>query len=146
VRGLQCDTCGFQTIDSKQSAAFTRLVSDAYRQAHQLLTGAEIRRRRKRLGMSQQEFSKHLGVGIASVKRWEAGQVQDRAMDNLIRLRTDRDSARENLEQIDYLSIIGEYFFSSTVQFNQQSGPIPQGGDSVEGLEELYDDTGVLAA
>jgi hypothetical protein len=96
--------------------------------------------------MSQQEYSNYLGVGVASVKRWEAGQVQDRAMDNLIRLKTDRNSARENLEQIENLSIIGEYFYSATVQFNQYSAPIHQGGDLVEGLEELYDDTGVLAA
>jgi HTH-type transcriptional regulator/antitoxin MqsA len=99
--GLRCDRCGFVTIDSKQSARFTQLVSDAYRKAHDLLTGAEIRAARDRLGMSQRDFSDYLGVGNASVQRWEAGQVQDKAMDGLIRLKTDPDAARRNLKQLE---------------------------------------------
>jgi putative zinc finger/helix-turn-helix YgiT family protein len=95
--GLKCDRCGFQTIDSVQSADFTRLISDEYRRAHGLLTSDEIRSRRARLGMSQQRFSEYLGAGVASVKRWELGQIQDRAMDEPIRLKTDLEAARESL-------------------------------------------------
>src|SRR5258708_10367555 len=80
MEGLRCDACGFITSDSKQSARFTQLISDAYRKAHGLLTGAEIRSHRDQLGMSQRAFSDYLGVGSASVQRWEAGQVQDKAM------------------------------------------------------------------
>lgn len=101
VSGLRCDECGFQTVDSEQSAQFTKAISDAYRAAHGLLTGKEIRARRARLKMTQQEFADYLGTGVASVKRWEAGQVQERAMDQLIRLKTDADSARENLRKLE---------------------------------------------
>src|ERR1022692_259899 len=100
VSGLRCHECGFETVDSEQSAEFTKAVSDAYRVAHGLLTGRKIRIRRSRLGMSQQQFADYLGTGVASVKRWESGQIQDRAMDQLIRLKTDADSARENLRKL----------------------------------------------
>jgi HTH-type transcriptional regulator/antitoxin MqsA len=99
--GLKCQECGFQTVDSEQSAEFTRLISDAYRTAHGRLTGKEIRARRTQLGMSQMQFGEYLGTGPASVKRWELGQVQDRAMDELIRLKTDPGAARENLKTIE---------------------------------------------
>src|SRR5580692_4030542 len=67
--GLKCSHCGFETIDSEQSAEFTQLISDEYRKAHGLLTGEEIRSHRNQLGMSQQRFSEYLGTGVASVKR-----------------------------------------------------------------------------
>jgi putative zinc finger/helix-turn-helix YgiT family protein len=99
--GLKCPKCGFETIDSEQSSQFTRLVSDKFRAAHGLLTGAEIKAHRSLLGMSQQEFADHLSTGVASVKRWEAGQIQERAMDQLIRLKTDPDAARRNLRDLE---------------------------------------------
>ena len=55
----------------------------------------EIRARRMQLGMSQTQFGEYLGTGPASVKRWELGQVQDKAMDELIRLKTDPEAARQ---------------------------------------------------
>lgn len=100
MEGFRCARCAFSTIDNDHSSEFTRLVSDAYREKHGLLTGAEIRARRLRLEMSQQDFATYLGPGIASVKRWEAGQVQERAMDELIRLKTDPDKAKRNFEEL----------------------------------------------
>jgi putative zinc finger/helix-turn-helix YgiT family protein len=98
--GYRCDICGFRTIDSEQSQEFTRRLSDAYRTANKLLTGAEIRERRMALGMTQQQFATYLGVGVASVRRWELGQIQDRAMDNLIRVMTDVGAALSNLHSV----------------------------------------------
>ena len=102
VHGLECSSCGFQTIDNSQSGEFTKALSDAYRAAHGFLTGAEIKERRHDwLNMSHQAFARHLGVGVASTKRWENGQVQDRAMDNLIRLKTDPQAARDSLKDLE---------------------------------------------
>jgi putative zinc finger/helix-turn-helix YgiT family protein len=101
VSGFACTSCGYKTIDNNQSAEFTKAVSDAYKAAHDLLTGAELRECRRVLGMSQQEFADYLGVGAASVKRWESGQIQDRAMDKLIRLKTDPEAARSNLRTLE---------------------------------------------
>jgi HTH-type transcriptional regulator / antitoxin MqsA len=89
VEGMHCDNCGYETVSNRQSGEFTKAISDAYRTKHGLLTGVEIKAKRAALSMSQIDFAAYLGVGPASVKRWESGQVQDRAMDSLIRLKTD---------------------------------------------------------
>jgi transcriptional regulator with XRE-family HTH domain len=68
---------------------FGRLLSDKYRSAHGLLTSEEIRARRRQLGLSQQQFAQHLGVGVASVKRWEMGKIQEARSDVDIRSKTD---------------------------------------------------------
>jgi hypothetical protein len=58
--------------------------------------------------MSQGAFSEYLGTGVASVKRWETGKIQDRAMDELIRLKTDAKAARENFRALERLVIASE--------------------------------------
>lgn len=77
MMGLECPRCGYKTIEGPDMPEYGRLLADHYRNAHRLLTSEEIRERRKRLDMSQQEFARFLGVGIASVKRWEMGKIQD---------------------------------------------------------------------
>lgn len=120
VPGLKCGWCGYSTIDNRHSGDFSRAISDAYRRAHGLLSGTEIRMRRSEwLQMSQQDFADYLGVGIASVKRWESGQVQDRAMDELIRLKTDPVAARNNLHALE-VQKVPEEFILSTVKFGDQ--------------------------
>lgn len=39
------------------------------------MTGAELRRRRRRLGLTQAEFAARLGTSPNTVYRWEAGLV-----------------------------------------------------------------------
>ena len=120
VPGLLCSSCGYKTIDNSQSGEFTKAVSDAYRKAHGFLTGAEIRERRSKwLKMSQQGFALYLGrVGVASVKRWESGQIQDRAMDELIRLKTDPVAARSNLRALE--SQVPEEHIVSSIKIGNQ--------------------------
>src|SRR5215471_3983781 len=112
VPGLICNSCGFKTIDNSQSGEFTKAISDAFRRAHSLLNGAEIRERRLALKMSQQAFAEYLGTGRISVTRWESGQVQERAMDELIRLKTDPQAARNNLKALE-LQVPEEYVAST---------------------------------
>lgn len=87
--GFSCPECGFRAVDMNRMAEYGRSVSDAYRRSESLLTSDEIRSAREQLAMSQGAFADYLGVGIASVKRWELGQVQERSMDKLLRLMTD---------------------------------------------------------
>lgn len=101
VEATVCDRCGFQVLTEEQSAAYTVKISDAYREQHGLLTSAELKRIRKRLRMNQKEFAEYLGVGIASVKRWEAGLIQDAAMNELVRLKTDLQVARRNVRELE---------------------------------------------
>jgi len=97
---MVCSRCGFQVLSEEQSTAYTLALTDRYRAQHGLLTSAELRSARGRLGMTQMAFAKFLRVGVASVKRWELGLIQDEAMDELIRLKTDPDRARANATEV----------------------------------------------
>ncbi len=110
--GLRCAICGFETVDGDQSADFTRLISDAYRREKGLLTSDEIRGARKRLGMTQSEFADYVHVGVASVKRWESGQIQDKAMDRLLRLSIEPRFAKLNAELVAQRSVDRGWGFS----------------------------------
>lgn len=100
MEGLVCPRCGWKTVAGKDMADYMRRLADAYRAAHLLLTSEEIRQRRSRLGMNQEEFARYLGVGVASVRRWEMGKVQDVSSNELIKLRTDEADARLNLDRV----------------------------------------------
>jgi putative zinc finger/helix-turn-helix YgiT family protein len=103
---LICPNCGFKTIPTAKMGEFALRVTDAYREKHGLLTSHQIKNRRLGLGMSQQKFAKYLGVGSSSVKRWELGWIQDKAMNDLMLLRTDPRAAQANL--VEVLSRLGK--------------------------------------
>jgi len=96
TEAMVCPECGYKTLHANQLDAYYKQVADAYRKKHGRLTSDQIRAARMSMSMSQHEFAKHLGVGEASVKRWELGKVQDEAMDQLIRLKTDYLYADQN--------------------------------------------------
>lgn len=80
-----CPKCGIEVDDIALAAENQRKISDAYRKAANLLTGDEIVRGRKKLKWSQDQLAKAMNVGIASVKRWETGQIQTKPMDDILR-------------------------------------------------------------
>lgn len=80
-----CPKCGIEVDDIALAAENQRKISDAYRKAANLLTGHEIVRGRKKLKWSQEQLAKAMNVGIASVKRWETGQIQTKPMDDILR-------------------------------------------------------------
>lgn len=84
---LACAKCGWVTVDLKQADELRKRTADAYRKKHALLTSDEIRALRKLIGMNQRDFARFLGVGEASVKRWETWLVQENSSDQLIRMK-----------------------------------------------------------
>jgi putative zinc finger/helix-turn-helix YgiT family protein len=98
---LVCNKCGHVALEGEDAPEYMRRGADAYRKAHGLLTGSEIQARRHVLKMNQRQFAAYLGVGEASVKRWELGQIQDAAMNELIVLKTDPAAAQRNLAEIN---------------------------------------------
>ena len=82
TQALVCGECGHVAMEGADTSDFMRRLADAYRRAHNLLTSEEIRRIRG--GLSQQRFAMALGVGIASVKRWELGLVQEERNNSLM--------------------------------------------------------------
>jgi len=85
ARHCVCPECGIEADDLNLAAANQKALSDAYRSAVKLLTGGQIVEGRKRLNWSQEDLAKAANVGIASIKRWETGQVQTKAMDDVLR-------------------------------------------------------------
>jgi transcriptional regulator with XRE-family HTH domain len=75
-------------------------MADAYRHHHGLLTSSEIKSLRTGLGWSQVELATRTGIGIASIKRWELGKIQDEAMDKLLRLYLDPIHAKEHAKEM----------------------------------------------
>ena len=97
---MVCGRCGFHVLAPEQLDAYSMASADAYRQRHGLLTTKEILGFRKHLNMSQQAFAEYLRVGVASVKRWELGQIQDEAMDELMRVKCDRTHCQSVLQKL----------------------------------------------
>ena len=79
----RCGSCQAISIDDEAD----REISAAFRREARLLTPEEIRQGRENLSMTQKEFANLLGVGEATISRWETGaQIQQRAMDRFLRV------------------------------------------------------------
>lgn len=87
---MKCRNCGHEILGPGQLDSLRLATTNAFRRKHGLLTADEIVLRRKAMRMSQLRFADYLGIGAASLKRWEASLlVQDRASDMLVREKTD---------------------------------------------------------
>lgn len=135
VEAEVCNRCGEALFDDAQADAYTIAGSDAYRRAHGLLTTAEIKAARIRLRLTQQQLAERLKVGVASVKRWELGAIQDESSDQLMRLSTDVGVARQNLRELEALT-------DSSVGGRPVEVAIRQSGDSKWPDEHTLSSTG----
>jgi len=108
--GMVCPQCGFKTLNPSQMDDFRSLLSEAYRKKYGLLTSGEIVDYRSRLDMTQEEFAEYLGVGVASLKRWELGKIQDPSSDELIRLRSDPNYAAKNVSEVVLKQHLPDHF------------------------------------
>lgn len=97
-----CKECGMPDMDSNQMNAFRRAAADTYRENNNLYTSQQILQFRETLGLSQQLFAEYLGVGQASVKRWETYYVQDVSQNQLIQLKCDLEQAKLNFLFLKY--------------------------------------------
>jgi putative zinc finger/helix-turn-helix YgiT family protein len=79
-----CPVCGIEADDLGLAAENQKALSDAYRTTVRLLTSEQLIERRKKLGWTQEDLARAANVGIASIKRWETGQIQTRAMDDVL--------------------------------------------------------------
>ena len=59
---------------------------DEYKRKKGLLTSEEIIEIRKKYGLSQSELAKKIMVGSKNIARYEAGKIQDKSIDLLIRI------------------------------------------------------------
>lgn len=65
------------------------------------MTSHEIKDYRRKFNMSQAQFAHFLGVGVASLKRWEADETPiNKSLSQLITLRCNYEIAEGNLNVI----------------------------------------------
>jgi putative zinc finger/helix-turn-helix YgiT family protein len=91
---MACTKCGWTTAALRQLDTLRRLTADAFRDKHGLLTSGQIKKLRCQLEMSQRDFATFLGVGEASVKRWETWLVQEKSSDQLIRIKSQKELSK----------------------------------------------------
>jgi putative zinc finger/helix-turn-helix YgiT family protein len=94
LRVFRCRKCGAGVLDTAASERISR----AFRREARLLAPEEIREQRKALGLTQEQLAVRLGVAQETLSRWETGaQIQQRSLDNLLRLFFTLPAVREAL-------------------------------------------------
>ena len=80
---LECASCGTQFTEGDAE----EIRHDAVCRYLGRLTPAEVKAVREQYRLSQQEWAARTGFGLASIKRWETGNViQEKAADRYLRL------------------------------------------------------------
>ena len=83
----ECDICGSETASAGQTRANKRAMMAFKKEVDGLLTGAQVRALRKRLGMSQEQAARVFGGGPVAFSKYEKDDVaQSEPMNNLLRL------------------------------------------------------------
>jgi putative zinc finger/helix-turn-helix YgiT family protein len=86
VQYSRCPRCGDEVFDPNLNVDPFDLAYREYRKRHGFLQPEEIRDWRKANRLTQSESAKLLGMGIATISRYENGALQDPSHENLLRL------------------------------------------------------------
>ncbi len=87
VRFSECDACGSEFAGDEESRANKRAVLAFRKSVDGLLTGAEIRALREKLGITQDQAARLFGGGPKAFSKYESDDVAHaESMNNLLRL------------------------------------------------------------
>lgn len=81
-----CAICGQELSGDGLIDEELKIFRDKYRESNGLLTSAQIKKIRSQMKLTQREFAVLLGMGEKTITRYELGQIQEVAMDNLMRM------------------------------------------------------------
>lgn len=81
-----CSVCGEELFDEELEEENIQRVYDIYRKKHGILSPKEIKNIRESYGLSQRAFAKLLGIGEASIARYETGALPEKSLSNMIML------------------------------------------------------------
>lgn len=96
----QCDACGSEQADAEQTRMNKRVMIAFRKKVDGLLTGAEVRALRERLGISQAQASQIFGGGPVAFSKYESDDVaQSEAMDKLLRVAAEMPLAFQKLKR-----------------------------------------------
>lgn len=132
---MACSECQFKLLASGQVDLLRRKTADAYRVEHGLLTSSELRELRTTGGYSQKQFADRVGVGVASIKRWEHSGVQDQSNDKLLRqVKAGCDRLKTSLRDYESL-LIPSWSVGTEID-------VPSYGSHMVAPRDHYDDAG----
>ncbi|MDO3377821.1 type II toxin-antitoxin system MqsA family antitoxin [Geoalkalibacter halelectricus] len=95
-----CDACGSEQSDAAQLRTNKRAMMAFKKQVEGLLSGAEVRALRERLGINQAQAAQLFGGGPVAFSKYESDDVaQSEAMDKLLRLVADIPEALDYLKR-----------------------------------------------
>jgi HTH-type transcriptional regulator/antitoxin MqsA len=84
---FHCSACDEKYHTGIQSKNFDKALIEARRRREGLLSGADIRRIRQSVGLSQAQLESALGIGAKTVIRWENNVgIQSKTVDDVLRL------------------------------------------------------------
>lgn len=86
VEFYQCQECGEEFEDSNSAIDPYEIAYREYRARKGMLQPEDIRDFRIKRGLTQKEFSDLIGIGIATLNRYENGALQSEAHDRVIKL------------------------------------------------------------
>lgn len=93
VAYYQCPQCHEEFTDPSLPDPFASAY-EMFRRNHRMLTPQEIRDFRHRFGLTQAELAGILGLGGATLSRYESGRLQDETHDTLLRLAMEPENLR----------------------------------------------------
>lgn len=96
---LKCEECHHQFDDPQSELDTISAAYREYRKRHGMLQPEEMKKLRKKYGLTQQEMVAVLGWGIATLSRFENGALQDDAHEKMLRLIADPRNFLKLLEQ-----------------------------------------------
>jgi putative zinc finger/helix-turn-helix YgiT family protein len=89
VKYYKCKSCGEEFEDPHSDEDSLDKAYREYRRRHGMMQPEEIRDFRKRFGLTQNEMSRLLGWGGATLSRYENGSLQDETHEKALRLAMD---------------------------------------------------------
>jgi putative zinc finger/helix-turn-helix YgiT family protein len=99
LRYCRCPKCGDEVLDPNLGEDPFALAYREYRSRHGMLQPEAIREWRKAHDISQNELSRLLGLGMATISRYENGALQDESHEKLLRLAMDAPSLTKLVEE-----------------------------------------------
>lgn len=85
VTYIKCRECGDEVLDPSLGADPFNAAYEEYRKRHALLTPAEITSWRDSYNLTQNELAGLIGIGTATLSRYESGYLQEESLDRLLR-------------------------------------------------------------
>lgn len=95
VKQYKCPKCGEEFLAPREGNDPFAMAYRLYRARHRMLQPEEIRDFRRRFHLTQEELARLLGLGGATLSRYENGSLQDRTHDTLIRMVMEPENLRE---------------------------------------------------